>query len=627
MAMRAKLGQAVSRVGDKRNFCLVLLSVLVIPWWRGGREAAAILIGLIVSGLGLFLVSRVEGLSALGRRGAVFWGLAFVGWMALSLSWSVNRYQTIRQLIIWVAAMAVFALAYALRDKYMAWIKAFITSSTIFSLIGAWFYAAGGYERLTSTFYWANPFAAWLLPAVILAWWMWLRDGRPAALLAVAINSAAFVLTDSRSAAVVLVAMAAVSLPAVRPSQQLVKRIFVAIVLAVVMVAGLNAWRQRGGQQTTSLPGARFAEAVSGESKSGQDRVYFLRSAWMIWQDHPWIGTGAGTYGSVHPKYQLRPESASAHAHNFYAQTAAELGLVGAIVLAGLVATVASGALRGWRTGSQPWALVVALASLVVHFGLDIDSAYPVLVWLAASLAGLLYRPPDNLTAAFARYPAWTIGGLILLVLPAVSIYRSELAAARAAVAQSGGEYKAAAEGYHAARTGLAYNPDYVTAEGINYYVLARLGENKGENLALGLDRASQAIKLDAGDAQHHLLAARIMLEQQNLEEAARHYSLALQKDPYNEPDYYSELAGVEIERGHYEVALEQVDRGISLYPDTVIARREADADLSRRVARMYVARAAVYRHLGQAESMRQDAVKALELDPDNIPAKQILAL
>jgi O-antigen ligase len=102
-----------------------------------------------------------------------------------------------------------------------------------------------------------------------------------------------------------------------------------------------------GQHHAKVVPGSRFAEAASGESKSTSDRLYYLGSAFDMWLAHPWGGTGAGTYRDVHPQYQKRVISASSNAHNFYVQTLAELGLVGTLALVAVMLWLLAGGLRG----------------------------------------------------------------------------------------------------------------------------------------------------------------------------------------------------------------------------------------------------------------------------------------
>lgn len=629
---------------NRANFMLVALFVAVMPWWRGSRDAAGLLIGFAFTGLGVFLLSRSSEVKPLGARGVALWGSSFVVWSLLSVIWSVNKFQTIRMAFGLLIAAALFCLSYNLQDRLKAWTAGYLIIAVTASLAGFAIYLTGSYERLTSVFYWANPFAAFLLPAVVLAFWAYasrqteqeltansssverLRraGGRYFLLLQAAGIGAAFVLTDSRSAVLVLGLVIIPTLLLIRLKRRVWSQLGAAVLLTLALVVAINAVRRWDGGVGTVTPGARFSEAVRGESNSGQDRLYYLRSAVLIWRDHPIAGTGAGTYASSHPRYQLRTESASAHAHNYYAQTLSELGIVGLGLLLATVGMLIAGLVRRIKfdPGMLPWALAVVAA--LTHLGLDIDSQYPAIVWLTVILAGQVYQPSGQ--GNKASYQGITLAVFMLLALPVVSWYKSELSATKGAISQENGDYAAAAGWYNDAHSGVTYNPDYLTAEGINHFVQARGGIDSAVNLALALDKANQAAKIDPSDAQHSLLAARVLVEKRDYDGAVGYYRRAIEKDPYNEPDFYSELVGVELERGHLEPALEYADRGVGLYSDKVLSRRASDEDLPRRVARLLVARAAVKLRLGDGAGGRADATKALGLDPGNSVARQIIA-
>lgn len=61
-----------------------------------------------------------------------------------------------------------------------------------------------------------------------------------------------------------------------------------------------------------------------------------------IWRDHPWLGTGFGTFPQVYPSYQTFDSGQQwDQAHNEYAQTLAETGLLGILAAAAFIAVLA----------------------------------------------------------------------------------------------------------------------------------------------------------------------------------------------------------------------------------------------------------------------------------------------
>ena len=149
---------------------VVCLAVAATPWLTGGQEP----LGRVLSGfallLGLLLLRRQPLVPTL-KRGPLLAAYGALMLLAvLSLFWSVNRYSTAIWIIEWVMAAVAFKLALSVSVSAVGrkWlIGAYIASAAVFSVVGLWMYLTIDYGRLTGTFYWANPAAAYLIPAVI----------------------------------------------------------------------------------------------------------------------------------------------------------------------------------------------------------------------------------------------------------------------------------------------------------------------------------------------------------------------------------------------------------------------------------------------------------------------------
>lgn len=141
----------------------------------------------------------------------------------------------------------------------------------------------------------------------------------------------------------------------------------------------------------------RFEQLASGEISQNQ-RVAMYRDTSHIFFDHPWVGTGLGTFPVVYPGYASFYDSGLVvnHAHNDYLELLADTGLVGGacglsfIVLlfwggwAGLQAANVR-LLRATRAGSLTACAGFLLHSLV-DFNLHIPSNALVFL-LVASIA------------------------------------------------------------------------------------------------------------------------------------------------------------------------------------------------------------------------------------------------
>lgn len=582
------------------------------PWFTGGRDWAALTITAFAMLLAGLLVWRQGGVPAAGdRRLGVVYGL-FLAWSLASLGWSVNRYQTITWCLYLVLAGLVFVSVSRLRQvpQFRSWlVKGYLLSALAAAGYGLWLYLSETYPRLTSSFYWPNPMAAYLIPAVIYC--LDRAAGSWGYRLLGMVLTASFLLTDSRGATLALVAGLALYVAWQRPKKAYwINLLFIGLV-AFGLSIGIGQLRANvfhAGQGIT--PGSRFAEAAAGDSNSVSDRLNYLKSSVTMWRLHPLTGSGAGTFGAVHPPYQIRVVSAATNPHNIIAQVLAELGLPGAVLLVVLASVLLLGCLRSAAAQAELAALACGVVGLSAHFVVDMDSRYPALIMLAAALAGLTYRPSEYL----AKRLWWPAAAATAAVVVAVSGFESQVWTQRAQAAQLGGDYQQAADDYGQAHSYLVYDPDTLTGEGINLYTLAVQKTDAAANLRLALDKARQASRKDPNDAQHYFLAARVERFSHNWAAATRDYQQAIKLDPFNHPEYYDDLARLQLLEHLPAQAVQTATACLKQYPQSVIDNRSADQTIKPALASLYLARAEAYHDLGHDDLAHRDAVTAAPL-------------
>jgi O-antigen ligase len=242
---------------------------------------------------------------------------------------------------------------------------------------------------------------------------------------------------------------------------------WVGLGLAIPATAGLwlasgGHWRMAiatarglGRRGTAALGALALAVAAGGValgpvllrrlSDGGTDlRLNYIKAALRMFAEAPLAGTGPGTWVAQRIRYTVPPETDYyiPHAHDVYAQTLAELGLVGVAVGVAVIAAVAwliRDGIRDADAGRRRWAWAAAfgLLYLAAHQLLDFYMNFPGVLFLAAI-------PVAYLDATASRAPAvprpirWPValpgrlaaGALVLAVVIGAGLGWSESVAA-----------------------------------------------------------------------------------------------------------------------------------------------------------------------------------------------------
>jgi len=125
------------------------------------------------------------------------------------------------------------------------------------------------------------------------------------------------------------------------------------------------------------------------------DRMHVAYDSLRIFRDHPLIGTGLGSFGSVFPAYQSFPTNQLyPYAHNDYAQALAETGAIGGLVILGSLVLFFRLAFRNLRdrlereAGWIQLGAAVGVCGLLVHSFVDFNLHIPAnAAWFAVLVA------------------------------------------------------------------------------------------------------------------------------------------------------------------------------------------------------------------------------------------------
>jgi O-antigen ligase len=536
-------------------------ALLLLAYGGGGRDLESLSLAQTV----IFAAAGAASAIGSSRLNGTLRGLAGMAVaVALSLFWTVRPESTVRQLLLWLAYFGVcLVLTTSLRTRTAArrFVDAVIVIGGFVCLFGLFLFWGGGdtVGRLYSSFYAANPFAAFLLLMLPLTLSRLSCAARPrevfdfgfvAVLLATSLQ-----LTSSRGAWFALIVVPPLMLLVLRPPSwaAVIRRLAIVTVLSVAAVALLTSAPLKVVGRTSQL--------LESGNRSVGDRVEYWLNALDIFKDHPLTGTGAGTFGYVHARYQRSIVVYAQDPHNLYLQTAAEMGLIGLAALGGLLAAIAllwRRVLRRFPAGEEhaiAAGIGFSLAAFFAHSALEMNFTFPANPAMAFALVGAL--------GAYAAMPAPGVavpaaGGAarlryVLAAVMALAIVAVQVQQSAERGFQGGrrlffsGRTDPAAVKFRSAMRWNPLNPRYPSAlaEAI------RISRPEDSEMPV-LIRRSMAF--DRSNPSYPLQLARTLLGRKDYATHAGEIDALLRQtltlDPYHMPDAFQALADLHIRLG-----------------------------------------------------------------------------
>jgi UDP-GlcNAc:undecaprenyl-phosphate GlcNAc-1-phosphate transferase len=300
------------------------------------------------------------------------------------------------------------------------------------------------------------------------------------------------------------------------------------------------------GENTTTSATVARSRLLSGAG----NRYDYWRIAWHVFESHPLIGAGAGSYPRFYFAARATTEDVQ-QPHSLEMQTLSELGLAGFALLGAFIGGVAWGALRmrrGVARSPLRHALTVAAAGTfavwLVQTSVDWMHLLPGLTGIALAAAATLTwprarplrrsspaRPSSRLSAALAsrRAAALGVSGVVVtLIVAGASLSRQGLAdvyrtRAQHELAQDPAQALADAD------RSLDIDSDSLQAYYVKAAALARFDDATGAEAAL-----ARALAREPRNFITWALLGDVSARQLRYSEAARYYARAHALNPRN---------------------------------------------------------------------------------------------
>jgi len=338
----------------------VLLTGILAP--------AALTVALLLLGPSLSGLRAALGGTCAAVFFAAVWAHAGIAW--LSLLWTSNAGATLDRAVV-LTTLAVWGSAWLLASRGSRWkfmAAAFFVVTGLEAFTGASSHLAQmslgtAPARLSAPIGNANTVAVLMFfpilggVAIVVAslgnerCWPW--PGLGGAVLAV-LATATFCFAGSRSGlvglAAGLVVLSALILLRLCPARGMSpKWALLPVALAAIGICG-------GGVALAASAGARAELSYRLRSGSLAARYYGSMASWEIFKENPVGGSGAGTFLSEAPRRTLPERYAGSYgntflnvAHNEYAETGAELGVLGLMAFLAVLGGAFTGGFRGSR--------------------------------------------------------------------------------------------------------------------------------------------------------------------------------------------------------------------------------------------------------------------------------------
>jgi O-antigen ligase len=397
-----------------------VLTVIAAAWWLfqvtrswAGWDQPAVTVGAVLVAAAAVAVrpDRVLPAKAVGLVAALSIA-AFVVPLTAPTGWVGSPGAAKYVCAAWLCL--VVAAAIARQPQTRLWFAMLVVTSAIVEFGSGWLGWWGGDDPghpMVGTFYWHNPYAAFLMPGALLGLAFWVWQKRLFALLGIiafTVGCIGIVYSTSRAVlATFVLGFAALTVMAIvdRHRWRSLRQVALAGILgaaATYAVGGPPFFTHRA----SPLAGEQARTAAQSLSQNGGYRLDFWHEAVTVFGRHPLTGGGykslvAESVGQVPSNYPLSP-----FAHNGYLQALAVGGLV--LGLPFLVAAVSLAVvsvrslvttLRRRNPSVSGYAAPIALGCVLLHAGVDFDWAYPANLAMAGVLGGLVVgrRVADHL--------------------------------------------------------------------------------------------------------------------------------------------------------------------------------------------------------------------------------------
>jgi UDP-GlcNAc:undecaprenyl-phosphate/decaprenyl-phosphate GlcNAc-1-phosphate transferase len=337
-----------------------------------------------------------------------------------------------------------------------------------------------------------------------------------------------------------------------------------AIAGVLVIVVGISLVSAGRIERTVSNQWSSFTTLSEGTGSASGSRLVsgsgtrydYWRIAWDAFRDRPLAGVGAGNYDRPYFKARRTTEDVR-QPHSLEMQTLSELGLVGALLLAGFLGAFVLGA---WRmrsaalesplTRSVMIAAVGAFTTWLVHTSVDWMHLMPGITAVAVVMGAVMLRDRDEAD---------------VVVAPPAAVPSAPMRAVR----------PRAVAGAVLAALALVLAAASLSRQGLSDYFADRASDALATRPLDALRQANQSLRLDAENPRTYYIKAAALARYNAAGAARRTLRQALAKEPDNFVTW-TLLGDLSVRLGKFADAKRNYAHALALNPRDVTLQRLA---------------------------------------------------
>jgi O-antigen ligase len=336
----------------------------------------------------------------------------------------------------------------------------------------------------------------------------------------------------------------------------------------------------------------RFS-SISLKESGASSRFEFYRDALKIIKDYPILGAGGGGWQSLYQGYQSRLYWTT-EVHSYFLQLWVETGTLGFAVLCGVCIILAFETFKLLRAKGTDasgrnctWAAFVGAFAIGAHSVIDFNlslGAVALFLWFLIGIVrgGMSYikedsettiKPKKHGSTVAARYYAFTMLPVILIVAASLSLLAGEVMAGKAGGYLGEGYLTEALAAYDSATRFDPFKSEYRVAKAQVLDIMGRHTEDASYIQRAGMEY-EKAIKYDGHSAKNHSAVGFYYLTVGQAEKGFEHIEKAVQLHPYNIDYYeqkayaYKELIEYMIENRNPDGAMEYIQKTLGIAED-----------------------------------------------------------